>query len=186
MGGDIYNALGGSFNPDEYEKQEEFTLIPTGWYPAEIEEAEVKDTKAGTGKYLKLRFCILGDSHGGRKIYKNMNIKNPNQDAEKIGLRELATMVEAVKVVGLESTAQLIGKTLNIHVVTQKSKNPEFPDDNDVNQFKSLGGTAPAKKERTSAPPTAQAEDVPDAASKQHQTTKQDTGKKPPPWMVRK
>jgi len=62
-----------------------FEPLPEGWYNAQITGAEVKDTKAGDGKYIAVKYAITGPTHQGRVVFGNLNIKNASTKAEEIG-----------------------------------------------------------------------------------------------------
>jgi hypothetical protein len=47
----------------------DFEPVPAGWYTVKIVSASVENTKAGTGKYIKVRFDILGPSFQGRVLF---------------------------------------------------------------------------------------------------------------------
>jgi hypothetical protein len=38
-----------------------FEPLPAGWYTCTISQAELKDTKAGNGQYIKLRYSTRPD-----------------------------------------------------------------------------------------------------------------------------
>jgi hypothetical protein len=125
--------------------------IPAGWYTATITEAEVKDTKSGTGRYIKLRFDVVGPSHQGRVVFTNLNIQNPNPKAQEIGHQQLGQLMAAVGIETLSDTDQLIGATSMIKVSIRKSD--EYGDQNEVKGYKSPGGSqAPAPAPTASAP----------------------------------
>lgn len=60
--------------------------IADGDYTVVSEEVEVKDTKAGNGKYLKIRFLV---EETGDKIWHMFNFENANPKAEQIGKGQL-------------------------------------------------------------------------------------------------
>lgn len=133
-----------------------FDALPPGWYTARITEAEVKATKAGTGKYIKIRYDILGPSHQGRAVFGNLNIRNPNPQAEKIGRQQLNEMMSAVGLATLNDTDQLIGAALQIKLKVRESE--EYGASNDVSGYKSAGGaveTASPSAPAASSPPWA-------------------------------
>jgi hypothetical protein len=68
-----------------------FEPLPAGWYSATISQSELKDTKAGNGQYIKLRYDITGPTHQGRVVFGNLNIKNPNPKPRKSVDNSLAT-----------------------------------------------------------------------------------------------
>jgi hypothetical protein len=113
--------------------------IPAGEYPAQIEEAELKDTKDGTGKYIRTQWSITGDTHANRKFWFNFNIVNKNDQAVRIGLGNLKSMIiasgatttkvtDASQIVGLECLVKL-------KVVTDS-----YGESNEVTTFKKLKG----------------------------------------------
>jgi hypothetical protein len=98
------------FNIDvESEAQEarSFSPLPDGNYPAIVTGSELKDTKAGNGKYLSLAFEVIDGEHKGRKLWTNINIQNPNPTAEKIGRSELANLCKAVGVLAPQTSEEL-------------------------------------------------------------------------------
>jgi Protein of unknown function (DUF669) len=133
-----------------------FEALPAGTYLARITEAEIKPTKAGTGKYFKIRYDILGPTHQGRVVYGNLNIRNPNPQAEKIGRQQLNELMTAIGLTQLNDTDQLIGAPLHIKLKVRESE--EYGPSNDVSGFKAAGSSiesAPASAPAASSPPWA-------------------------------
>lgn len=125
--------------------------IPVGWYTATITEADVKDTKSGTGRYIKLRFDVTGPSHQGRVVFSNINIQNPNPKAEEIGHQQLGQLMNAAGLDSLSDTDQLIGVNASIKVAIRKSE--EYGDQNEVKAYKATSGSpAPAPKPAANEP----------------------------------
>lgn len=77
------------YDPTKVEADTGFDALPAADYPMMAVESEIKDTKAGTGKYLKVVFEIFEGQGKGRKIFMNFNILNPNPEAQKIGQSQL-------------------------------------------------------------------------------------------------
>ena len=146
---------GGSFEP-----------LPAGWYTATITQAELKDTKAGTGQYIKLRYDITGPSHEGRVVFGNLNIKNPNPKAEEIGRADLGEIMRAIGLAKVTDTDQLIGGSLQIKLEIRQQEG--YEPSNDVKGYKATSGSVPTPA-AASAP--AQAAAAPAAS-----------GKAAPPW----
>jgi hypothetical protein len=116
-----------------------YDLIPDGWYPASVKNAEIKQTKSG-GQMIALRYDIMGDKHAGRVVFGNINIRNANPEAERIGHEQLGEMVRAIGITGkVHDTDQLIGGQLLIKVGTRKSE--QYGDSNEVKGFKALNNT---------------------------------------------
>jgi len=142
----------------EEDRKDEFAPIPAGTYEAVIIESEIKATQAGTGSYLNLKHQIIDGTHSGRTIYNNINLKNPNETAVKIGRKALAQIEKALGLgVGeLRDDEQMKGKPMKIKVVIGKD-DPQYGARNEIKAYlpylsdeppaeSGLGGSAPAKK----------------------------------------
>lgn len=79
----------------EAQDQQSYDALPDGQYPAIATASEIKDTKAGNGKFLAVTFEIIDGDHKGRRLWQNMNIQNPSTQAERIGRAELAVLCKA-------------------------------------------------------------------------------------------
>lgn len=146
------------------ESQGEFQPLPAGWYTANITDAEVKETKAGTGSYIKCRYDITGPSHEGRVVFGNLNIRNPNPKAEEIGRQQLGDLMRAIGLASVTDTDELIGGRCQIKLAVRKSE--EYGDGNEVRSWRAAAGApmpsaapppapAPAPAAASSAPPWA-------------------------------
>lgn len=146
-----------------------FEPLPAGWYSATISQSELKDTKAGNGQYIKLRYDIIGPSHQGRVVFGNLNIKNANPKSEEIGRQQLGDIMRAIGLAKVTDTDQLIGGQIAIKL--EVKEDAQYGASNEVKGFKSLSGSAapaavviPAK---TDAPaPAASAKAAPPWAKK--------------------
>jgi hypothetical protein len=103
----------------EYQSERSYELVPAGWYTARITDATVKMTKAGTGKYVAVRYDIIGPTHEGRVVYGNLNISNPNPTAEKIGREQLSDLMRAIGLGTLQDTDQLVGGTCLVKIAIE-------------------------------------------------------------------
>ena len=134
----------------------DFEPLPDGWYQASIAGAELKDTKAGTGQYLSIKYAITGPTHQGRMVFGNLNIRNPNPKAESIGLEQLRSLMVAIGVPRVTDTDQLIGGNLSIELAIRESE--QYGASNDVKAFKALAGASaavPTAKAASATPPWA-------------------------------
>lgn len=113
-----------------------FEPLPEGWYNATITSAEIKDTKAGDGKYIACKYTITGPSHQGRVVFGNLNIKNASTKAEEIGRQQLGEIMRAIGLSSVRDTDQLIGGNLSIKLVV---KTGEYAG-NEIKGFKAIGG----------------------------------------------
>jgi|TARA_R110000751_G_scaffold56133_1_gene120025 hypothetical protein len=132
-----------AFNIDDMPVSEkrDFEPIPEGWYTAAITSADVKDTKAQTGKYIAVRFDITGPEHQGRVVFTNLNTRNPNPKAEEIGRQQLGDIMRAGGLSRLEDTDQLIGINLTIKVTIRND--PNYGKSNEIKAYRSVEGSAP-------------------------------------------
>ena len=119
-----------------------FDLLPAGWYAATITGAESRDTKSGTGKYLRIEFTLADPQ--GRKVWSNYNVKNDNPAAESIGRQQLAEVVRAIGKKAVRDTDELRGCVLSIKVKVREAANG-YEASNEVAAAKSLDGSAPPK-----------------------------------------
>jgi hypothetical protein len=120
----------------------DFSPIPAGWYAGTISAAEVKQTNAKTGSYIKLRIDVTGPSHQGRVLFSNINLRNPNPKAEEIGQQQLGELMRAVGLPRLEDTDQLIGRHVSVKVTIRESA--DYGTQNEVKGYKAIGGGAPS------------------------------------------
>lgn len=118
-----------------------FEPLPAGWYTTTIADAELKDTKAGTGQYIKIRYDVTGPTHEGRVVFGNLNIRNANPKAEEIGQKQLGQLMTAIGLTELSDTDQLIGAPVSVKLAIRKSE--EYGDSNDVKAWKAAGNAAP-------------------------------------------
>jgi len=127
-----------------------FEPLPAGWYTAVVNGAEIKNTKAGTGQYIAVRYDITGPTHQGRVVFGNLNIKNPNPKAEEIGRQQLGELMRAIGLTTVQDTDQLIGGQLSIKLDVRESE--QYGASNDVKGYKSNGAAAPKVAAKVSAP----------------------------------
>lgn len=79
------------------ERVQSFDPIPAGKYDAMITSSDVSDTRANNGgKVLKIEWTIISGDYQGRKIFDNVNLANPNVQAQEIGRKQLNTISDAV------------------------------------------------------------------------------------------
>ena len=82
--------------------------IPAGDYPAIIIKSEMRDNKNSQGQHLLLEFVITGEGdHKGRKVWQQLNLINPSQQAKDIACAELKTICHAVHVLNPQDSQEL-------------------------------------------------------------------------------
>jgi len=128
--------------------QDEYTPVTPGWYSARIVEAELKDTKAGTGQYIKVRFQL----DGSRGVYHNFNIKNANPKAEDIGKQQLGQWMAASNAGRLKGPDDMLGHSCQVKVAIKDD--PQYGPQNVIKAFKKgeAGGESP-KPQSKDVPP---------------------------------
>jgi len=137
------------FTQPEDDGGDDFSFVPTGWYPAEIQEVDIRDNKpkieggTSTGSRFVVKFCIIGESYANRKIWNGngFNFINDSQDCQNIGRRELGRLVKACGFAEndrLRDEDELIGKKLDIYVETVPGTEG-YKDTNPATKFKPLG-----------------------------------------------
>lgn len=157
-------AFIGDFKRDSLPKGEGFTPVPAGWYIVTISGSEVKETKDGTGTYIKLVLDIQGPSHAGRKIFSNINIRNKSPDAERIGLQQLREIMEAGGLDDVTDSDQLIGVTLEAKVAV-KPASGDYEAGNEIKGYRGIEKGEVINLPRPSASP-APKQEAPWAAKK--------------------
>jgi hypothetical protein len=146
--------LGETFDINDIPEEEkrEFEPVPAGWYTASITNANLRDTKAGTGKFISVRFDITGPEHQGRVVFTNLNMTNPSPKAEEFGRKQLGRIMLAVGLQQVSDTDQLLGANLSIKLTVKND--PEYGPGNEVRGFKAIeGSTPPVSAPAPAAPP---------------------------------
>ena len=148
------------FNIDSIPQSERsYDLVAPGWYPAVIKNAEIKTTREGTGKYIALRFDIMGDKSAGRVVFSNINIRNANPKAEEIGVQQLGEIMRSTGLTKVVDTDQLIGLQLQIKVDIRKSE--QYGDSNEVKGYKAISASATVSVGKAEKAPSSASETRP-------------------------
>lgn len=146
--------LGETFDVNDLPENEsagDFQPLPDGWYSATITGAELGDTKAGTGKYIRVAYDVTGPTHQGRKVWGNLNVQNTNDKAEAIGRQQLGELMRAAGLAKVKDTDELLGATLEIKV-RGKPAEGQHPAGNEVKGWRSAAGSAMPKPQPAAAP----------------------------------
>jgi len=118
--------------------------LPAGTYPVRITGTEVKPTKAGDGVIMIVEFTVDEGPGAGRKIWENLNIKNPNATAQKIGQGMLKNIVRATGAPSvITDSNQLHGMLCTI---STKVVSDSFGDKAQVNSVKAYANPAPPQQ----------------------------------------
>jgi hypothetical protein len=148
------------FDANNVEPNKAFDLIPDGWYEAMIVESERKSTKAQTGEYIALTFALLAEpfKSQNRKLWDNLNVKNPNDKAVQIARGQLSAICRAVNVLVPRDTSELHNLPLLVKVGTEVGGDGVVR--NKIKGYKPRDGAvaaAPATATSTSPAPSGQA-----------------------------
>lgn len=133
------------FDSTGIEPREAYETLPAGKYVVSISKSDVKTTKAGDGQYLSLEMDVLEGEHKGRKVWDNINFRNPNPKATEIAQRTLSALCHAIGVVKLEDSSQAHG--IPIVVKVSLDKKPDGDSRNVVKAYIKIGDA-----ERPAAP----------------------------------
>lgn len=104
---------------EEPAKDMEWKPLPSGEYCVVIVVSEIAETKAQTGKRLKLTMEVVEGDHKGRKIFDGINIVNRNEKAQGIGRATLSSICRAINVMSPKDTAELHDRPLMVKVSTE-------------------------------------------------------------------
>ena len=155
-----------NFNANDVEPSKAFDPIPAGKYIAVITDSEMKETRAGTGRYLQLEFEITDGEYAGRKLWSRLNIENQNAEAVRLARADLSAICRAVNVLTPSDSTDLHNLPLVIKVHCRKDKNTgEIT--NDIRGYESKANYKPEPKQAPATPTNAQTTRVPSK----------------PPWM---
>lgn len=138
--------LGITIDPDtKPDTGREFTPIPSGTYLAMITGSEVKDTRAGDGSYAKFEFTVVDGQYQGRKVWHQATLRNPNEEAEKIGRAQImAISLSAGLTRPMQQTEDVHDKPMQI-VVGIKPASGQYQAQNKITKFASVNAAiAPA------------------------------------------
>jgi len=134
-----------SFDTNSVQKREnDYSLLPAGWYTAQVTESEIVALKSGQGQALKLTFEVLSDGYRNRKVWARLNVQHRGSpQAEQIAQQQLRELCDSIGVVRMTDTVELHNKPVQIKVKVRKSDDPQYEDQNEVNGFKPAGAGQP-------------------------------------------
>jgi hypothetical protein len=119
-----------NFDPRTVAPEAPRAPIPAGVYLAHIIESDVVATQAG-GEMLKLTHEVLDGPFKGRRVWSQINTKNANPEAERIGQAQLSAICHAINhMVELRDSSVLHMRPLKVRVTIK----PAGPDRNGVHR----------------------------------------------------
>lgn len=110
------DIFGGAFNPDDHPEDNDYKPIPAGKYPVIVEEVAIEPTKAEDGHFLKVQFCVTGESYRNRKLFDRFNIDNPSEKCMNIAKMQLGKLCRVLGITSFDDEAQLLDGAVIAHV----------------------------------------------------------------------
>lgn len=126
------------YDPD----QPDFNILPQGEYTVCVTESDICPTKAGNGTLCKLKLKIIAGDHKNRTLYDNINLKNPNEDATRIGKRQMDSLLYSTGILKPSDTSELHNKPVIAVIEVQKRKDTGGLS-NSVKKYKPLASGSP-------------------------------------------
>lgn len=119
-----------------------FDLLPAGKYTLQSVSTELATTKSG-GKMIKLQLEVTDGQYAGRKVFESFNVQNDNHQTVLIALAQIKQLLAAChqnpnQNLTLSLMRGLEGIEFLGHVSVQKSKNPQFDDQNRIRKYEPL------------------------------------------------
>lgn len=164
-----------NFDTSSVEKRENnYELLPAGWYVGQVTESEIVPLKSGNGQSLKLTIEILSEGYRGRKVWARLNVQHSNPDAERISQQQLRELCEAIGLGRMTDTVQLHNLPFGVKVKIREDKTGQYEPQNEVAGFKPAGGSPVHGQAMAARAPQAPANAAAAAA-----------GTSTPPWAKR-
>ena len=145
-----------NYDPSKVEDVGEgnFRCIPPGIYNVVIVDSLLRETKAGNGKYLEITYQIIEGREVGQTVKERINVVNPSETAQRIGLSQLRKICEAVGHKGqLKDSCQLHGKPMSIKVSIEEFESNKEP--GKMLQSNRVESRMPRQSVQTAPPPQA-------------------------------
>jgi hypothetical protein len=101
-----------------------------------VEEAELKPTKTGLG--IKLKFRVLAGEWENWPVRGFINVQNASEQAQNIGLRELASLCKAMGRENVASTEELLYQPFEATVGVKEDE--QYGPQNVIKKYHAKGG----------------------------------------------
>lgn len=134
--------LGMAFDASSVPAQQSFDTIPPGKYPVQITQSEMRDNKAGTGKYLWLEMQITDGQHAGRLLWDRLNLINQNQTAVDIAYQTLGAICKAAGIPVCKDSEELHMRPLIANVKVRPASGG-YDASNEIKGYEPPGSSAP-------------------------------------------
>jgi hypothetical protein len=119
--------LGERFDSSTVEPRTPFEPLPALEHVTlQIIDSEIKDTNAGTGRYVNLTMELMDTEYEGRKIWERLNIWNPSEKAVEISKATLSAICRATGVGVVTDTEQLHWQPMAASITCSKNKDGKW------------------------------------------------------------
>lgn len=124
----------------------DFSPVPPGDYVIQANHTAIKNTKVGDGMYLQFEFEITTGAYANRKIFQNVIVSHPNEDAKRIGLQWLKSWIMSCDGIGNERltlplVTRFLGKPCAATIIIEEGKAGYGPK-NKIQRFKKVEHTS--------------------------------------------
>jgi hypothetical protein len=130
------------FDASKVDPKADFEPLPAGSYPVVAVSSEFKPTSKGDGEYLEFQLEVIEGPHRGARLYDRLNLKNPNEKAEKIAAATLSSICRAVGVLTPKDSAELHNRPMLAKVEMEKRDDKPGSFSNRVKNYEALGNSA--------------------------------------------
>lgn len=114
-----------NFNVSEIAPAREFKPLPEGSYEAVVIDSDIKETRAGNGRYIQLEFEVVSGEYLGRRLWGRYNIENANRDAVEIGRAQFSAVCQAAGVPAPRDTSELHNRALVLCVRCRRRRDTD-------------------------------------------------------------
>lgn len=130
--------LGFVFDANQVEPDAPLEAVPTGRYPVMMVESEFKQNSKKTGTLVAFKLEIIDGQYKGRRLFGNINMTNPNPEAERIGRAQFSALCRATGQMQVSDTGALhhIPMCVSVEYVEPRNENgKQYPASNDIKGY---------------------------------------------------
>ena len=98
-----------------------FDPIPEGYYHVVAIDSEIRETKAGNGRYIQFKFEITdAGPFQGRYVWDRFNMQNPNPKAVEIAQENLARFCQAAGLNSISDSFELHHRPVKVKIAQRE------------------------------------------------------------------
>ena len=136
--------LGQTFNTADMPEESGFAPLPAGWYQANIEKVELKESNDRTSTYMNIQYKIMGPTHQNRVVFGMCGVSNTDPGKEETSRYFMGQLMRACGLQRLTDTDQLVGANLEIKLKVRPATE-QYDASNNVTEYRSISGSAMPK-----------------------------------------